>query len=131
MTANHAAGTGPVETDTAGHIESHGIDMIPDEERHGRPWELFPVWFGGNVIFTYLLFGGILVELQLPLATSPVLAVIFNAAWGLVGLVATVGPKTGTATMMVSRAQYGMHGNKLSCLFNWIVQVGYEGVNFA
>ncbi|MGY2876380.1 nucleobase:cation symporter-1, NCS1 family [Marmoricola sp. URHA0025 HA25] len=131
MTANHAAGTGPVETDTAGHIESHGIDMIPDEERHGRPWELFPVWFGGNVIFTYLLFGGILVELQLPLATSLVLAVIFNAAWGLVGLVATVGPKTGTATMVVSRAQYGMHGNKLSCLFNWIVQVGYEGVNFA
>jgi purine-cytosine permease-like protein len=33
--------------------------------------------------------------------------------------------------MVVSRAQYGMHGNKISCFFNWIVQVGYEGVNFA
>ncbi len=33
--------------------------------------------------------------------------------------------------MVVSRAQYGFQGNKLSCLFSWIVNVGYEGVDFA
>jgi len=122
---------GGESTDRAGHIESHGIDVIPDSERHGRPWELFPLWFSGNIIFTYLLFGGILIGLGLPLATALILALVCNLAWIFVGLLATVGPKTGTATMVVSRAQYGLHGNKLSCLFNWMVQVGYEGVNFA
>lgn len=131
MSGNPSTHGDPAEADVVGHIESHGIDVIPENERHGQPWELFPVWFGGNVIFTYLLFGGILIELSLSLTTCLVLAVVFNLAWLLVGLIATVGPKTGTATMVVSRAQYGMHGNKLSCLCNWIVQVGYEGVNFA
>jgi nucleobase:cation symporter-1, NCS1 family len=131
MSVHGGPAAAQTSADSVGHVESHGVDVIPETERHGRPSELFAVWFGGNVIFTYLLFGGILVELNLPLATAIVLAVVFNAAWLLVGLVATVGPKTGTATMVVSRAQYGMHGNKMPCFFNWIVQVGYEGVNFA
>ena len=28
------------------HIEVHGIDYIPSQERHGRPFELFWVWMG-------------------------------------------------------------------------------------
>lgn len=114
-----------------GHVETHGIDTIPDSERHGKPWELFPVWFTGNLTFTYLLFGGILMQLGLSVATAITLAVVFNAAWILVGLMATAGPKTGTATMVVSRAQYGIRGNSLSCLFNLVMCLGYEGLNIA
>jgi purine-cytosine permease-like protein len=112
-------------------IEGHGIDLIPDEKRHGRPWELFPIWFGMNVVFTNLLVGGLLVVIGLPLAVAFVIAIVGNLAWGLVGVLATVGPKTGTATAVVSRAQYGRHGTKVPAVLTWAVMVGYEGIAFA
>jgi purine-cytosine permease-like protein len=118
-------------TDTVGTVEGHGIDVIPDEERHGKPSDLFSFWLGSNVIFTYLLLGGILIELGLSLWVAVVIALVFNLAWNLVGVLTVPGPRTGTANMVVSRAQYGFQGNKLSCLFSWIVNVGYEGVDFA
>jgi NCS1 family nucleobase:cation symporter-1 len=36
-------------TERAGRIEAHGIDYIPDQERHGRPRELFAVWAASNM----------------------------------------------------------------------------------
>jgi purine-cytosine permease-like protein len=118
-------------TDTVGSIESHGIDVIPDGERHGKPSDLFSFWLGSNVIFTYLLLGGILIELGLSLVPAIIIVVICNLAWTLVGVLTVPGPRTGTANMVVSRAQYGYEGNKLSCFLAWVVNVGYEGVDFA
>ncbi|MFJ3780000.1 purine-cytosine permease family protein [Streptomyces sp. NPDC090075] len=112
-------------------IEAHGIDTIPDAERTGTTRELFALWVGSNVLFSNLLLGGLLIALGLPLVTAVVLAVAGNVAWILVGLLATVGPKNGTATMVVSRAQYGYHGTKISCAFNWLVMIGYEGIAFS
>lgn len=34
----------PPPSDRAGRIEVHGIDHIPERERHGRARELFVVW---------------------------------------------------------------------------------------
>lgn len=120
-----------VPGDARGKIETHGIDVIPQEERHGRAWELFPVWFTGNLVFTYLLFGGILIQLGISVPVAIAIAVVGNLAWILVGVIATAGPKTGTTTMVVSRAQYGPRGNKLSCFFNLVICIGYEGLNIA
>ncbi|HUZ55255.1 MAG TPA: cytosine permease [Streptosporangiaceae bacterium] len=117
--------------DAVGKVEAHGIDVIPADERHGRPLSLFPFWLGSNIIFTYMLFGGILIELGLPLGAALTIAVLGNLAWVLVGLMSVPGPRTGTATMVVSRAQYGFRGNKISCFFSWLANVGYEGVDFA
>ena len=47
--------TDALGTDTVGTVEAHGIDVIPDSERHGKPSDLFSFWLGSNVIFTYLL----------------------------------------------------------------------------
>jgi NCS1 family nucleobase:cation symporter-1 len=117
--------------DAIGKVESHGIDVIPASERHGGPLSLFPFWLGSNIIFTYMLFGGILIEIGLPLGIALTIAVLGNLTWILVGLMSVPGPRTGTATMVVSRAQYGFHGNKISCFFSWLANVGYEGVDFA
>ena len=117
--------------DVVGRIETHGIDVIPDDERHGRPRDLFGFWMGSNIIFTFILFGGILIQLGLSLPVALALAVVGNLAWVLVGVLSVPGPRTGTASMVVSRAQYGIRGNRLSCFLSWVVNVGYEGVNFA
>lgn len=117
--------------DLIGRIETHGIDVIPESERHGVPSDLFHFWMGSNIIFTYMLFGGILIQLGLPLVAALILAVFGNLAWFFVGVLGIGGPRSGTASMVISRAQYGYHGNKISCFLNWVVNVGYEGVDFA
>ncbi len=124
------SGDGP-PVDAVGKVESHGIDVIAPEERHGKPSSLFPFWLGSNIIITYMLIGGILIVLGLPLAAAIAIAVVGNLTWVFVGVMSVPGPRTGTATMVVSRAQYGINGNRLSCFFSWLVNVGYEGVDFA
>ncbi len=117
--------------DVVGRIEGHGIDVIPDDERHGRARDLFGFWMGSNIVFTFILFGGILIQLGLSLPMALALALVGNCAWVLVGVLSVPGPRSGTASMVVSRAQYGIRGNRLSCLLSWVVNVGWEGVNFS
>jgi nucleobase:cation symporter-1, NCS1 family len=126
----YRSGDGP-PIDEVGRVESHGIDVIPLAERHGKPTSLFSLWLGSNVIITYMLIGGILIVLGLPLGAAIAIAVLCNLTWIFVGLISVPGPRTGTATMVVSRAQYGFNGNRISCFFSWLVNVGYEGVDFA
>jgi NCS1 family nucleobase:cation symporter-1 len=43
--------------DIAGRIEVRGIDYVPDDERHGRPTELFWIWLSANVTYLYFTLG--------------------------------------------------------------------------
>jgi purine-cytosine permease-like protein len=36
-------------SDRVGRIETHGIDYVPDTERHGTARSLFVVWAASNV----------------------------------------------------------------------------------
>src|SRR5215470_16455562 len=93
------SGGGPA-VDTVGKVESRGIDVIPADERHGRPSSLFPFWLGSNIIVTYMLIGGILIVLGLPLAAAIAIAVVCNLTWVFVGFISVPGPRTGTASMV-------------------------------
>ena len=33
----------------ASRIETNGVNPVPDSERYGRPFDLFPVWFSWNI----------------------------------------------------------------------------------
>ena len=52
-------------SDRAGRVETHGIDYIPDTERHGRARELFAVWATPNVSYLALVVGGALILMGL------------------------------------------------------------------
>jgi NCS1 family nucleobase:cation symporter-1 len=112
ITARHAGP--PVETgDVAGHIETRGIDHIPAGERHGRPSALFGIWAAANVLYLNFVFGGILILLGLGLWQSLLLCVIGNLWWFVIGWIATSGPASGTPSVMIMRAMFGVRGNAL------------------
>lgn len=54
-------------TDRPWSIERHGIEPIPDEDRHGSAIELFWVWCAGNIGILGLVFGAILAAAKLNL----------------------------------------------------------------
>lgn len=118
--------------DRAGTVETRGVDFVPDGERHGRPAEMFFVFLGANVSYVYLLLGGTLVLLGLSVMES--LAIVFaaNLMWLFVGLLGVSGTASGTPSVIVTRAQYGVKGNRITFAgLNWLTTVGYEGVNVA
>jgi NCS1 family nucleobase:cation symporter-1 len=110
-------------------VEQRGIDHIPVSERRGRPFDLFWIWFGANVIFTYVISGAIIVSFGLGFWAAVTVAVVGNLFYVLVGLCSIPGARAGTATMVVSRSAFGVIGNVPAAFLSWLTAVGWEAVN--
>ncbi|NWF25536.1 cytosine permease [Streptomyces sp. PKU-EA00015] len=116
----------------AGRIEAHGIDHIPDAERRGRPRELFSVWAAANVNYLSLVIGGALVLMGLNLWQAVAVIIAGNLLWVFTGLVATSGPASGTPSEVITRALFGVIGNRVqNALVGWTVSVCYFALNLA
>jgi nucleobase:cation symporter-1, NCS1 family len=120
-----------VETPQVGEIEQRGIDLVPAEERHGRPRDLFFMWFGTNTNVFYIINGAILISIGLNFVQSVVIILLGNLAFFLVGLTSLQGPRTGTATFAINRAPFGIHGGRAVAFFNWLTVLGFEGSGVA
>ncbi len=118
--------------DRSGGVEAHGIDVIPDSERHGRPRDLFAVWAAPNVSYLSLVVGGALILMGLTLVQALAVIVVGNLLWALVGLVAISGPAAGTPGEVITRAMYGIRGNRVSlAVIGWFASVCYLALSWA
>ncbi len=130
-----ASPPGEGESEGAGRargMETHGIDHIPDSERHGRARDLFGVWAAPNVSYLSLVVGGALILMGLDLWQSLLVIVAGNLLWGLVGLLAVSGPASGTPSEVIMRAMFGTRGNRVNiALTGWFVSVCYLALNWA
>ncbi|RSS38767.1 cytosine permease [Streptomyces sp. WAC08241] len=130
--APRAAQVTPPAADRPGRVEAHGIDHIPDEERHGHPRELFSVWAAANVNYLSLVIGGALVLMGLSLWQALGVIVVGNLFWVLTGLLATSGPAAGAPSEVITRAVYGVRGNRVNnAIGGWLVSVCYFALNLA
>ncbi|MEW1904697.1 cytosine permease [Streptomyces sp. NPDC086147] len=130
--ASGAAQVTPPAADRPGRIEAHGIDRIPDEERHGHPRELFSVWAAANVNYLSLVIGGALILMGLTLWQALGVIVVGNLFWVLTGLLATSGPAAGAPSEVITRAVYGVLGNRVNnAVGGWLVSVCYFALNLA
>ncbi|MFJ9340574.1 purine-cytosine permease family protein [Streptomyces sp. NPDC101733] len=119
-------------SERAGRVEAHGIDHIPDSERHGRPRDLFAVWAAANVNYLSLVVGAALVLMGLSLWQSVAVILVGNLFWLLTGLVATSGPAAGAPSEVITRAMYGVIGNRvMNAIGGWLVSVCYFALNLA
>jgi nucleobase:cation symporter-1, NCS1 family len=119
-------------TDRAGRIETHGTDYIPDADRHGRPRSLVAVWAASNLTYLYLVLGGTLILLGLNLLQAIGVILVGNLFWIAVGYLSISGPVSGTPSEVVTRAIYGIRGNRLTNLvIGWIIGVAYEAINLS
>ncbi|TWV46089.1 nitrate reductase [Streptomyces misionensis] len=115
-----------------GGVEAHGIDHIPDSERRGRPRELFSVWAAANVNYLSLVVGGALVLMGLSLWQALAVTVVGNLFWLLTGLLAVPGPAAGAPSEVITRALYGVRGNRVNnAVTGWLISVCYFALNLA
>ncbi|MET9256390.1 cytosine permease [Streptomyces sp. NPDC003717] len=132
----HRTGTAhqeaPPPSERAGRVEAHGIDHIPDHERHGHPRQLFSVWAAANVTYLSLVIGGSLILMGLTLWQALAAVVAGNLFWVLTGLLAVSGPAAGAPSEVITRAMYGVRGNRVNnAIVGWLISVCYFALNLA
>ncbi|MEU6477333.1 cytosine permease [Streptomyces sp. NPDC047017] len=122
----------PPSPDRSTRVEAHGIDHIPGSERRGRPRELFSVWAAANVNYLSLVVGGALVLTGLSLWQALAVIVMGNAFWVLTGVLSVSGPAAGTPSEVITRAMYGVRGNRVNnAVTGWTISVCYFALNLA
>ncbi|MER5485579.1 cytosine permease [Streptomyces sp. NPDC002812] len=118
--------------DRAGSVESRGIDVVPAAERHGTARELFSLWAAPNVSYLSFVVGGTLVLMGMSLAEAMAVIVAGNSFWLLTGFIAVSGPAAGTSGSVISRAMYGVVGNKVVvALTGWLIASLYLALNWS
>ncbi|MGV9778029.1 purine-cytosine permease family protein, partial [Streptosporangium sp. NPDC003464] len=128
----HGAHETPPPSGRAGRVEVHGIDHIPERERHGRARELFAVWAAANVNYLSLVVGGALILMGLSLWQALAVIVVGNLFWVPVGLLAVSGPASGTPSEVIMRAMYGVRGNRVNiAVTGWAICICYIALNLA
>ncbi len=110
-------------------IEANGINVITDAQRKGSPRDLFWPWFAANVSVLGLSYGSFELGFGISFwqATAAGLVGII-ASFLLCGFIAVAGKRGSMPTMVLSRAAFGVRGNKLPSAISWLLTVGWETV---
>jgi nucleobase:cation symporter-1, NCS1 family len=110
-------------------IEGNGINVITEGERKGHPRELFWPWFGANVSVLGLSYGAYILGFGISFRQGLIIALIgIIVSFVLCGIIATAGKRGSAPTMVLSRAAYGVRGNRLPSFISWLLCVGWETV---
>ena len=131
MTAGLLTGQGMPSREGDLSIEGHGMDPIPESARYGSVSRVFTVWFTPNLVPAAFFLGTLAAATFIGLGFWTALAAIVVGNFVgsiLVGLLATMGPKTGMAQMPLARLAYGK-SIVVPGLLNWISCIGWDGIN--
>ena len=112
-------------------LERRTIDIIPLEERHGKPRDLFTIWFSSNIMPLTFVTGALAPAVfGLNFWWSLIAIVLGNVVGALfMALHSAQGPRLGVPQMIQSRAQFGYFGALLVVLVAVVMYVGFFASN--
>ena len=121
----------PAFVDTASRPETRGIELVSSSDRHGRPRDLFWVWAAPNVSVLNFTIGATLILLGLELWQAILVIVAGSLPWVFPGILAIAGPAAGTSGSVITRALYGIVGNKFVVAFTgWLISAVFLALNW-
>lgn len=110
-------------------VEENGINVISDAERKGRPRDLFMPWFAANVSVLGLSYGAFALGFGISFVQALVAGVVgIVFSFLLCGFISLAGKRGSAPTMVLSRAAFGVRGNRLPSFISWLLTVGWETV---
>ena len=112
-------------------VEQRGIEPIPREAKHGRPRELAWLWAAANIEFATVATGVLPGRLFGLAFGQAVLAIIVGNLLGalLLGWFSTYGVRFSLPQLMQSRSSFGIFGNSLPGLLNFVAGCSWFAVN--
>lgn len=110
-------------------VEKHGIDHIPEEQRHGGPGNQFTIRFAPVVYLAAIVLGGVSIPLGLGLAGTVTAIVVGNVLGSIAtASCAVMGPRLGMPQILMGRAAYGYRGNYIPAALTSLLYIGYYTV---
>jgi purine-cytosine permease-like protein len=110
-------------------LETNGINVIAESERKGRPHDLFWPWFAANVSVLGISYGSFVLGFGISFWQAVIVGVVgIVLSFLACGFIAVAGKRGSAPTMVLSRAAFGVNGNKLPALVSWVLTVGWETV---
>ena len=110
-------------------IEMNGINVISESERKGRPRDLFWPWFAANVSVLGLSYGAFVLAFGISFWQAVIVGVVgIVLSFLACGFISVAGKRGSAPTMVLSRAAFGVNGNKLPAAISWLLTVGWETV---
>ncbi|GAA5153700.1 cytosine permease [Microbacterium pseudoresistens] len=108
-------------------IEHAGIEIIPESERTAKPRDLFWPWFAANVSVFGMSYGSFVLGFGISFWQATLVSVIgIVISFALCGLIAIAGKRGSAPTMVLSRAAFGVHGQKVPGIVSWLTSIGWE-----
>src|SRR6202167_5689497 len=110
-------------------IEMNGINVIAESQRKGHPRDLFCPWFAANISVLGLSYGSFELGFGISFWQALVVGVVgIVLSFLACGFIAVAGKRGSAPTMVLSRAAFGVNGNKLPTVVSWLLTVGWETV---
>src|SRR5712664_4995209 len=112
-------------------VETHGIDAIPDAERHGRPTELGFLWAGAFVNYATLFTASLLTTYYGLGVWDGLAATTLGtiAAAVILGLLSNTGPRSGLPQIVFTRGIFGRRGSYVGAALTLFLAVGWFAVD--
>jgi len=129
------AGTGTqprtAEADAFGKVETHGIEAIPPNERHGVPRELAFLWGGAFVNYASLFTASLLTTYYGLGVWDGLLATTLGtiAAAVILGLLSNTGPRSGLPQIAFTRGIFGLRGSYVGAALTLFLAIGWFAVD--
>jgi nucleobase:cation symporter-1, NCS1 family len=110
-------------------IEMNGINVISESERKGRPRDLFWPWFAANISVLGLSYGAFVLGFGISFWQALIVSAVgIVLSFLACGFISVAGKRGSAPTMVLSRAAFGVNGNKLPAAISWVLTVGWETV---
>jgi nucleobase:cation symporter-1, NCS1 family len=110
-------------------IEMNGINVISESERKGHPRDLFWPWFAANISVLGISYGAFVLGFGISFWQALIVGVVgIVLSFLACGFISVAGKRGSAPTMVLSRAAFGINGNKLPAAISWLLTVGWETV---
>lgn len=108
-------------------VEQTGIEIIDEADRNAQPRDLFWPWFAANVSVFGLSYASFVLYFGISFWQSVFVSVVgIVVSFLLCGIIAIAGKRGSAPTMILSRAAFGVHGQKVPGVISWLVSIGWE-----
>ena len=108
-------------------VETTGIEIIDEAERTARPRDLFWPWFAANVSVFGISYAAFVLGFGISFWQAALVTVVgVIVSFALCGIIAIAGKRGSAPTMVLSRAAFGVNGQKVPGVISWLTSIGWE-----
>src|SRR5687768_11121713 len=107
-------------------VERTGIEIIDEAQRTARPRDLFWPWFAANVSVFGMSYAAFILYFGISFWQGVLVTVVgVVVSFLLCGIIAVAGKRGSAPTMILSRAAFGVKGQKIPGVMSWLVSIGW------